>query len=477
MRQRFPHYAMAAAGVGLVAWITSSFLSVLGLASSVLLFLLPVLAAAARGGMGAAVFAALLGGLAYNYFLLPPRFTLGIHGPDNVISLCVLLAVALVTSRLATRLRTREAEAMRQAARSGEAAELSAVLSGPSSQGKLQLGIAFLRARWGPLHLIDDSADPGEAEGFSILDRAAAAWALNNRDMTGHATGIMAAADWTFIPLAPRGLRPGPVAALARPEDGRIRTRDELEHIDRMCRLLGQVRDGEALESARRATEMLEARDALRRALLASLAHDVRTPLTVILGQMEGPARESTAAREALDAARRLNRTLTDLLGIARLEQGALAPVIEKLDLVDAVAAACDERLGRAEVAVARNIPADLPFVAADSVLLHHVLVNLFDNALRHARHTVTWDAWHDGDTVRLGISDDGPGMPDGDPHPALDRFQRLAGSDRAHGSGLGLAIVKGFADAMAIGVTAETAPSGGARFTLAIPCASEPER
>jgi two-component system sensor histidine kinase KdpD len=468
---------MATASVAFVAWATSVLLPVLGLASSVLLFLLPVLYSAARGSMGSALFAALLSGIAYNYFLLPPRFTFRIHGLDNLISLFVLVAVALVTSRLAARLRTREGEATERAARSAELAELSSVLAEHPSQQGVERGIAFLAQRYGEVVLLDGGVELLDPAILSSLDQSAAAWAIHNRDITGHGTAVMPAADWTFFPLVPQGRRDGAIVALARPTDGHTRLTSQLEHLDQLCLMLGQFRDAEALEAARREREMLEERDILRRTLLASLAHDFRTPLTVISGQLEGLAQTSPEASEALIAAKRLDRMMTDLLGAARLEQGALHPKFESIDLVDAVSAVCDDRSNHPGIAIARNIPADLPFVVADPILLHHVLVNLFDNALRHANHEVAWFAVQDGDQVCLCIADDGAGIPESERAEIFDRFRRVKGSDRADGSGLGLAIVKGFADAMAMTVTVRTAQSGGACFMLAMPCAPDANR
>ena len=475
MRPGITSYVVAMVGVAIVAWVTSALLPVLGLASSVLLFLVPVLYTAARGSMGAALFAALLGGVAYNYFLLPPRFTFRVHGLDNLISLVVLVAVALVTSRLATRLRAREAEATERASRSAELADLSAVLAEHPSHLGVERGMAFLSRRHGELHILGNDDTWHDAAIFSSLDQSAAAWAMHNRDVTGHGTAVMPAADWTFFPLAPHGRRDGAIAALARPSGGQTRAADELVHLHQLCLALGQFRDSEALEAARREREMLKARDTLRRTLLASLAHDFRTPLTVISGRLEGLAHNSPEAREALTAARRLNRMMTDLLGAARLEQGTLDPKVESVDLVDAVSAACDDRSRHPAIAISRSLPADLPFVSADPVLLHHVLVNLLDNALRHASREVAWSAVQDGDRIRLGISDDGPGIPEEDRNTIFERFRRFEGGDRAGGSGLGLAIVKGFADAMAMTVTVGTAPSGGACFTLAMPRAPGP--
>jgi two-component system sensor histidine kinase KdpD len=169
-------------------------------------------------------------------------------------------------------------------------------------------------------------------------------------------------------------------------------------------------------------------------------------------------------------AAQRLDRMMTDLVGAGRLEAGSLAPAMESVDLIDVVSAACEGLVLPESIAITRDVPADLPFVTADPVLLHHVLANLIDNALRHAHSCVTLAARRGPEAVLFSVSDDGPGVPEAERALIFERFIRLAGSDRTDGSGLGLAIVKGFSDAMGMTVTVEPAPSGGASFTLAIP-------
>ncbi|HEY6869171.1 MAG TPA: ATP-binding protein [Novosphingobium sp.] len=469
-------YLEALLAVAAVAWLTAALLPVLGLASAALLFMLPVLLAAARGGIGPGIVAALGGAAAYNFFLLEPRYSFQIHQLDNLISVVVLVAVAIVTSRLATRLMAREAESRVRARASEEAAALATELgSGPPTQA-LEGGLALLRRHYGEIRIVtaDQLATPDA--GLSALDLSAAAWAMHNGDLTGHGTETMAAADWTFVPLAPRVQPEGAVAALARPLDGTTRTAVELEHIAQLGLLLGQCRDRAALEQERHERERLEERDRLRRTLLSSLAHDFRTPLTVITGQLELLARAQPDAGEALAAARRLDRTMADLLSAARIEAGSLAPRIETVDLVDVVGAACGSTPLPPGRRLDRAIPANLPFVAADPVLLQQIVVNLLDNALRHAHEQVTIGARSEGKGVTLTVDDDGPGIPEADRTAAFERFTRLDGSDRTQGSGLGLAIVKGFAEAMGMTVAITDAPGGGARCELTLPMAGAPQ-
>lgn len=460
--------------VAVTAWLTSALLPMLGVASSALLFLLPVLLAATRGGVVPGLMAALAGAGAYNFFLLEPRYSFRIHQFDNLVSVFVLVAVALVTSRLATRLLAREAEARESARKSDDAAALSAVLAEGPPETALAQGTGWLAARFGAVRLLEAPMLPQDDAAFSALDLSAAAWAMHNGDATGHGTPVMPPADWTFLPLAARNRGEAAVAALARPVDGRTRDAAELEHLGQLARLLGQCRDRAALDQERRERAWLEERDRLRRTLLASLAHDFRTPLTVITARLELLAMHDPEAGDALASARRLDRMMTDLTAAARIEAGALAPVIESLDLVDVVGAACDALPRPAAVGLEQRVPPELPFVPADPVLLHHVMVNLIDNALRHARTTVRVSASGGDDAVTLRVEDDGPGIPEPDRARVFERFARIEGSDRSGGSGLGLAIVRGFAEAMGMTVSVDRSGLGGACLAVVVPLRSE---
>jgi two-component system sensor histidine kinase KdpD len=471
MRTSLAAYAIALTGVAAITLLTAGFLPLLGLASAALLFLLPVLYAATRGGTGPGIVAALAGAAAYNFFLLPPRYTFRIHGLDNVVSVVVLMLVALVTSRLATRLKAREAEALKRAARSAELAELSALLASTPATAAMAKAQAFVASRHGELRLLAGDGLPEGDAGFSSLDLAAAGWASHNGDVTGHGTEAMPAADWTFLPLSAGGRHDGSLAALARPGGGTTRSGADLEHLRQLAALIGQGRDRAALEAERQVRERLEHGDRLRRTLLAALAHDFRTPLTVVTGRLALLADQSADAAEALTAARRLDRMMADLLGAARIEERSLEPRPESLDPVDAIGAAVSSAVVPSGLALTRAVPADLPFLRADPVLLHHILANLIDNALRHANAQVVIGAALAGGMLQLHVDDDGPGVPAAERTRVFGRFARIEGDDRS-GSGLGLAIVQGFAEAMDMTVTITDAPIGGARFVLAAPAA-----
>ncbi|MBC2667756.1 ATP-binding protein [Novosphingobium piscinae] len=475
MTRTFGSSLLALGAVGVVTAVSVGLLPVLGLASAALLFLLPVLLGAARGGLWPGLVATLAGASAYNFFLLEPRYSFRVHQLDSLVSVAVLGVVAAVTSRLATRLMAREAEANARAAASEEAARLSALLAAGPADEALGAGLAFVAARYAPVYLLDGALPAGSDAGFSSLDLSAAAWALHNGDRTGHGTETMAAADWSFIPLALRSRSDQAVLALARPSDGHPRSPAELDQLQQLALLLGACRDRASLEQVRRDRERLEQSEQLRRTFLASLAHDFRTPLTVITGQLAQLAQRDPAAADALVAAGQLERTMADLLGLARIEDGSLVVASESLDVIDSVGAACDAVALPAGITLQRAVPTDLPFVRGDPVMLHHALANLVDNAMRHAHTTVRVSAAGTAERVEIVVEDDGSGIPAADRAEVFDRFRRLAGSDRTAGSGLGLAIVKGFTEAMGGDVSIGESPLGGARFALGLPGVPEP--
>lgn len=466
-------YLLAVVAVSTVTALTTLFLPVLGLTSAALLFLLPVLSAAVRG-TGPALLAAGAGAVAYNFFLLPPRYTLRIHGIDNLISLLVLTAVALVTSRLAAQLKAQRASAERRAAQSEEAAALSAVLAKGEPMSALAAGLAFVEARYAKAQPIVDGELPERDAAFSSLDLSAAAWATHNGDTTGHGTHVMPAADWSFVPFGLRRREGGAnLLAVARPATGQTRSSNELQQLSALAALLGQTWDRIALERERRERDRLEDRERVRKAFLASLAHDFRTPLTVLTGQLEMVRQRGGDVSEAIEAAAKLNRTMDDLIGAARLEDGSLAAHLEAIDLVDVVDAV-DAGPVRSGVSIDRRLPPDLPFVHADAVLLRHVLGNLVENALRHARSLVCISAVLEGERIVISVCDDGPGVPPDQHERIFERFARVEGRDSGSGSGLGLAIVKGFAEAMDARVSVSASPSGGACFHVGLRCVTE---
>jgi two-component system sensor histidine kinase KdpD len=230
------------------------------------------------------------------------------------------------------------------------------------------------------------------------------------------------------------------------------------------------------LEAEARAVGELRSRDQLRSTLLASIGHDLRTPLTAVSAAVDALRREGGQSRN-LDLlhreTRRLSRFFADLIDMTRVDANALAPRLEPVDLTDSAANALADMAGElGQHLVTVEVPSDLPLVETDPRLLGHMLINLLSNAATWTPPGSSIRLWAEGGAggLTLGVDDDGPGLPAGREAALFERFQTGDVSDRTGGSGMGLAIVKGFADALGMTVEASNRAEGGASFRLRFP-------
>lgn len=471
--------ALLVAAATLVGKLAQPFIGVGGVD---LIYLLPVILASGRYGLRPGLLAGLAAALAYNFFFLPPLYTFTIAEPQSLLTMFVLLGIAAFTANLAGRLKTRATLGARSAQENAAIAAFGQALARASDwettsgivcrEIALLLGVdvVLLNERDGALTLVSSSPDAHPA--FSPVDNAAADWAWRRGEAAGAGTATLIAADWQFHPLK-TALGVLAVIGLSG-EDGRDPVPAERAVL--LQTLLGQAalaHERLALEDRLREITVLKERDRLRAALLSSIGHDLRTPLTSVASAIEAIAADQPGA-PALPLAKmevaRLRRFLENLLNMVRIDAGALELRPEPVDLTDAVGAAVhdlkDLFRGRH---IDLQVPANLPFVTADPTLLHHILINLLANAAQHGGDggTITITGERTPDAVLLSIRDRGPGLPEGSEQRIFETFVQGRGDDSHGGSGLGLAIVKGFADAMQIGLKAQNNPGGGAVFTL----------
>lgn len=456
----------------------------LALTSIGFLYLLPVIIVSSRSGLRPGLFASLLAALNYNFFLLPPRFTLWVNSPDNILTLLALFTVAAVTSHLAAQLRNEKVQAESRARASAAVADFAQTMAGLTDEAAiLRRGNADIAALFGArivifLELNGDlfpAAAVPDALVMGAIDSAAARWAHDNADRTGRGTRIMASADWMFAPLIAGGEKLG-VLGIARDDAQQPIAAENAFLFDSVLEQLAQSLGRIRLAAEQAEIERLHQRDELRAALLSSLGHDLRTPLTVILGRLEALHQEPfppASIEEIYCEARRLERLVGNLLGMARVEAGAITLATEPVDLTDAIEAALRDFGAETRSVVETDVPVNLPLVTADPRLLHHVLINLIGNAQKFAppQSPITIRAAMDKDELILSVMDEGTGIPPSQEEAIFDRFTQLAGNDRAGGTGLGLAIVRGFTQAMGIGVKAASrADKQGAVFSLRFP-------
>lgn len=455
-----------------------------------LLLLLPVILSATLLRMRAGLWAALWAALSYNFFFIEPLHTFTIDSPTDVITFIVLALVASVVGGLAGKVR-RQAETSAGVARlNASLARFAGLMAGLSD--KKQTASIACREIAGLLDveaiivsLEDDTVLVRGSEknrSLDIVDEAAARWALERGEPTGRDTGTLNASDWQFHPLK-TALGTMGALGIARPSQQRVIRPDDATLLASLVDQTALAHERLVLEAQARQVGSLRERDRLRGALLGSIAHDLRTPLTAVIAATEAiPAKGDFAeeVRIAREESRRLQRFLNDLLEASRIEHGTIEPRWESVDPTDVIASVLgDLRQDRPGARVETAIDVDCPLVRSDPVLLRHVLINLIDNALKFSPGDtiVEVELQCDGDRVECRVLDRGPGLP-AESRALFERFHRIEGSDRAGGSGLGLWIAKNFIEALGGTISAGNRDGGGAVFAIALDgAAREPHR
>jgi two-component system sensor histidine kinase KdpD len=479
-------YLVAFGMVALVTLVGDSLFAAASVANVGLLFLLPVMVAALRYGLRVGILTSLVCSLAYNFFFIPPTHTFTIQDPENILTVLVLLGVAVVSSHLAAKVRQQALLAQRSAAQNSSLAGFARQLTGTGQAEELAQLLCDEVGRLLDVHtvllmpeageLVVRAANPAGTR-LEAIEQAASRWAFDHNQPAGRNSETLTASEWLFHPVATAGHVLG-AFGIAKPDASTPIRSDQLPLLLSLLDQAALALERIGLEAEMSTVTQLKERDRLRAALLSSVSHDLRTPLTTILGMLgefqPATPEQEEQLREARGEAERLNRFVANLLDMVRIETGALHLSIEPVDLAEAVAAAVhDLRRALRDRRVALEISPDLPLVAVDPHLFHHCLINLIENAAKygHADTPITIAARREHSGMALSVLDEGPGIPPGEERRIFETFTRIEGSDRKGGTGLGLAIVKGFAEAMRIGVEATNRHDrSGARFALLFP-------
>jgi two-component system sensor histidine kinase KdpD len=459
-----------------------------------LTFLMAVLGVAYRFSLGPSLLAALASMLAYNFFFLPPIYTFTIADPTNIAALFFFLFTALTVSNLTARVRGQAQTARSRAATTNalyafsknlasiatlddllwaaaaqiaSALKADAVILLPGKTGALEVMAAFP-----PVDDIDDS------------DRGAAQWSLDSGRAAGRGADTLPGARRLFLPLRTsrgvigvvglgRGQRPD---IILTPDERRLL--DAL--MDQAAVAIERVRFGAEMDAARVAAEA----ERLRSAVLTSLSHDLRTPLTSILGaanslreygELFDAKSRAELVRTIEDEAGRMSRFVANLLDMTRLEFGAIDVKREPADIAEIIGSALARmKMLLSGFHVAFDIEKDLPLVDLDVLLMEQVMINLLDNAGKYASpgSTITIRAAREGPRIRIQVIDEGPGIPEDRLTRIFEKFHRVRNGDHQRaGTGLGLAIARGFVEAIGGQIRAANRPDRhGAIFTVELP-------
>jgi two-component system sensor histidine kinase KdpD len=495
--------------------LVAFFVLVLGAKDASAVYLLAVAVVAIRHGPWAAAGTALASFVLYNYLFIEPRYTFAVASPDSLITLFLLLGLGILIGQLAGAQHDRAEEATR---REREASSLALIARALATSRKTSdalplilqevAGSARLAAVWlglGPTPAQEQtlasqgpqSPTPGPPTNHVLLDphgsEGKPRWVRLSAPTPAAGRQRRGANEAAGVPY--RIVMPGEGGdlgslwflrdeALGRPSPAETRlllaTTEQIAQGIRRDRLADQATE---LEVAIRSDE-------LKSALLDSVSHDLRTPLSSIraaAGNLADPElawsvdEQRAAARDIDDQAERLSGLVTALLDMSRIRSGALRAEPEVLpadDLVRGVLARTADLAGGRHLEV--DVQADEPLLWVDPIFADQALTNLVENALVHtpadAAIRLTAQGRDDG-RARLVVEDGGPGIPKADLDRVFEPFYRGVGAAHtAGGAGLGLAIVRGMVEAMDGRVVARRSEFGGLAIELDLPAAKRAE-
>ncbi|MGF6201348.1 ATP-binding protein [Pseudomonas laurylsulfatiphila] len=488
-------YALAVVATVLASALAWAVASVLPLPNISLVFLAAVLLVAVRSSLGPALACAALSFLTYDFLFIPPTFSFSIQREEDVLTLLFFLLMAALTGNLAARQR-RQLQALRDTQEeTTELLDLSRKLTAATDRQAVVSAAAQHLNGWSDVQLCLLNRDgqsgwkveTGGPLEFTEAERAAADWAWQHDQPAGAGTGTLPFGRWWWWPLS---VEDGPLALLGVcAKEGQTLSGQRRRLLTALSQPLAQ-----ALARAQLADDLEAARlhgetEQLRSALLASVSHDLRTPLTSMRGSIDsllalGEAIPLEDRRELLegtrDEAERLDRYIQNLLDMTRLGHGALKLARDWVSPADIVGSALNRlRAVLASLQVSTDVPAELPLLYVHAALIEQALVNVLENAARfspsHGRLQLRAGA--DDGELFFSVSDEGPGIPEEDRAKIFDMFYTAARGDRGgQGTGLGLAICQGMVGAHGGRISVADGIEGrGTCITLHLPLQAQP--
>jgi two-component system sensor histidine kinase KdpD len=438
--------------------------------------------------------ATLLSVASFDFFFVPPVYTFHVSDVRYFLTFFVMFAIAFVISRLTIRVRA-QADAARHRERRTAALyslsrklvhergieQLSAIAIKHISEVFSSDVVVLVPDEWGKLKIT--VTGPGT---FALdqKEMSVAQWAFDHMQPAGLGTDTLSGAKALYLPLSAASKTVGIIAFLPGPAQGFF----DQEQIHVLESFANQT--AMAIERAMLAEEAQQAllkaeTETLRNTLLSSVSHDLRTPLAAITGAastlMQKDVTFDIYERQELmqtiyEEAEHLNHIIRNVLDMTRLEAGTIKVKKEWQPLEEIVGAVLN-RLGERlkDRPVQTRLPADLPLVSFDPLLIEQVLMNLMDNAIKYTPQGTPIElsaSVKDGDLV-VELEDRGPGIPPGEEERIFEKFVR--GTAAGGGIGLGLTICRAIINAHGGKIRAENRPGGGAIFRFTLPLGEQP--
>lgn len=480
-------HLLAIAACAATTAIATPFLGMLDLANIVMLFLLTVLLVAVSLGQGPAVLASILSVLCFDVFFVPPRFSLTVDNLQYVVTFAVMLATGLVTGQLAARLKQKAVEAEMRERRTQALYELARQLAGALTvEQAVEMTGSFVQQQLPALArvILDDAEPPHPAPDGCHADAQFVSIARNSGQIVHNMSMAGTQEACLYLPLQ-SAMRIRGVLAVA--------LIDYSPEYEPECEaLLGAVAILAAVAIERlhyvdvaHATQLDMVGERLRSSVLSAVSHDLRTPLTALVGLADSlslvkpplPAPAMETAQALRDQANRLAGQVGNLLDMARLNAGSVTLRREWQPLEEVVGAAIKSlsvALDGHTVLVA--LPPGLPLLSFDAVLVERVFCNLIENAAKYggAQGKILISAEALPETVSVRVCDEGPGFPP-DSERLFTMFTRGDHESPTIGSGLGLAICRAVIEAHGGTIRAENRAIGGACVVFTLPRGTPP--
>jgi two-component system sensor histidine kinase KdpD len=457
------------------------------------IFLLAVLIVGFVGRLGPVLFAATTSWLSWNYFFIPPRFTLAISAPEDVFMCLTFFFVALATGILANRVKQQEFTIREREERTNLLYEVMLDISAGKNKNEFLEKIVHrlshvLRGQCGIL-LKQKSGileDPGKLYSLDVngKETEAARACFENGKLTGWSTDIFDDSEALYLSI--KGTTETVGIFRYKPDRDIHLSLDQENLLQSVCRQVGISLEQRFIEERLRETERLRESEEMHQTLLNSISHELRTPLTAIIGSASALEEEATFKNEhsrkllileLKKSGERLNRVVENLLDMSRLNTGGIAIKKEWHDVSDLLGVTISrirESLDRRKISV--EIAADLPLIEIDFRLMEHALFNVLINAVTYSPESseIFVRARKGNQLIEMLVEDGGPGIPGEYLIKIFEKFYRVPGSPPG-GTGLGLSIAKSIIEFHQGKIAAENRAQGGTRFTLSLPFREPP--
>jgi two-component system sensor histidine kinase KdpD len=458
-----------------------------GLVNIVMIYLLGTTLGALRLGRSASVALAVCNMMAFDYFFVPPVFSFDVQDIRYLFTLGAMLTVALIIANLMVSIRRHRDVANAREQRTAVLYAMSRELTvATDAKSMAAVAVRHICAVFHSTANVLMADAQGTLTSISASEDGADSPSCSERFDLQLAQEVVARGERCirnaiYLPL--RGSRrvKGVIVVCPQPPDRTLPT-EQLNLLDTFAGQLALSLQRARLAEAAEAARLSEERALLRNTLLASISHDLRTPLTTIAGagsliaQPEyalNADRRTTLGRLIEHKARDMTRLLTNVLDLVQIEFGGRALRSDWHTVDDLIALALSGAESRlAQRSIVLDLPSDLPLISVEPTLIVQILSNLLENAAKYTPPgtTITICAAAHGDSMMISVADDGPGFPPGDPERLFDKFDRGRAESNIVGVGLGLAICRAAANLHGGNIRALNNPGGGARFEISLP-------